>query len=72
MSFERITVSEDRMGGQPCVRGLRVPVATVVNMIADGMSIDEVVAAIPELEPADVREALQNAAEAARERRAPV
>ena len=64
--FERITSSEGVMGGQPCLRGLRIPVATVVNMVADGMSTDEILAALPDLEAADVREALLYAAEAAR------
>jgi uncharacterized protein (DUF433 family) len=55
------------MDGVPCVRGLRIPVATVVGMIADGMSTDEVLDAYPDLEAADVREALRYAAEAVRE-----
>lgn len=38
MSFTRITVSPDQMGGVPCIRGLRIPVATVVGMVADGMT----------------------------------
>jgi len=58
MRFERITVRPGQMGGQPCIRGLRIPVATVVDMVADGMSTAEVVAALPDLEPADVAEAL--------------
>jgi len=44
MAFERITVDPERMGGQPCLRGLRIPVATVVAMVADGMTVDEIVA----------------------------
>jgi uncharacterized protein (DUF433 family) len=60
------------MGGAPCVRGLRIPVATVVGMIADGMSEPEIVAAYPDLEPEDVREAIQYAAEAVRERELPL
>jgi len=72
MTFTRITVSPDQMGGVPCVRGLRIPVATVVGMIADGMSESEIVAAYPDLEQADVREAIQYAAEAVRERELPL
>lgn len=72
MTFTRITVSPDQMGGVPCVRGLRIPVATVVGMIADGMSEPEIVAAYPDLEPEDVREAIQYAAEAVRERELPL
>ena len=56
MSFERITVDPDRMGGVPCIRGLRFPVATVVAMVADGMSTEEIVAEHPDLEAADVAE----------------
>ena len=37
MTFERITVRPDQMGGVPCIRGLRIPVATVVGMVADGI-----------------------------------
>lgn len=72
MSFARITVRPDQMGGVPCVRGLRIPVATVVGMIADGMSETEVVAAYPDLEVEDVREAIRYAAEAVRERELPL
>ena len=42
MPFIRITVSADQMGGIPCIRGLRVPVATVVAMVADGMTEAEI------------------------------
>lgn len=72
MSFTRITVRPDQMGGVPCVRGLRIPVATVVGMVADGMSETEIVAAYPDLEDADVREAMHYAAEAVRERELPL
>lgn len=70
--FERITVNVNQMGGTPCIRGLRIPVATVVGMIADGMTADEVLKAYPDLEAADIREALQFAAEAMRERELPL
>ena len=72
MSFTRITVRTDQMGGVPCIRGLRIPVATVVGMIADGMSIPEVLAVYPDLEDEDVREGLRYAAEAVRERELPL
>lgn len=72
MRFERITVSPDKMGGQPCIRGLRMPVATVVAMVADGMTTDEIVAAFPELEVEDIREALHYAAEAVQEKLLPL
>ena len=72
MAYERITVRADQMGGQPCIRGLRVPVATVVAMLADGMTHDDILAAYPDLERADIDEALRYAAEAVRERELPL
>jgi uncharacterized protein (DUF433 family) len=72
MRFERITIESDKMGGAPCIRGLRIPVATVVGMVAEGMSTDEILADYPDLEAADVRAALEYAAEAVRERELPL
>ncbi len=72
MRFPRITVDSAQMGGVPCIRGLRIPVATIVGMVADGMSPDEIPAAYPGLEAADIREALHYAAEAVRERALPI
>jgi uncharacterized protein (DUF433 family) len=72
MSFTRITVRPDQMDGAPCLRGLRIPVATVVDMVADGMSESEITAAYPDLEADDVREAIRYAAEAVRERELPL
>jgi uncharacterized protein (DUF433 family) len=72
MRFTRITVDPKQMGGMPCIRGLRIPVATVLAMVADGMSVDEILAAYPDLEREDVSEALQYAAEAVRERELPL
>lgn len=72
MSFSRITVDPQQMGGVPCLRGLRIPVATVVGMVADGMTVDEILAAYPDLEAEDVPEALRYAAEAVRERALPL
>lgn len=72
MAFERITTDPDVMGGLPSIRGLRIPVATVVAMVADGMSTEEIIAELPDLTPEDVREALLYAAEAVRERELPL
>ena len=66
MELTRITVDPHRMGGVPCIRGLRIPVATVVSMVADGMTSEEILEACPDLEAEDVREALAFAAEAVR------
>ena len=60
------------MGGVPCIRDLRIPVATVVDMVADGLSTNEILQAYPDLEADDVREALRFAAEAVRERELPL
>jgi len=70
--FTRITIDPRQMGGLPCIRGLRIPVATVVAMIADGMSEAEILSAYPDLERDDIREALRYAAEAVRERELPL
>ncbi len=51
------------MGGVPCIRRLRIPVATVVSMVAQGMSAEQIVDAYPDLDADDVRESLQFAAE---------
>ena len=59
MSYTRITVRADQMGGVPCIRGLRIPAAMVVGMVADGMSDAEILEAYPDLEGDDIREALR-------------
>ena len=72
MTFSRITVDPTQMGGVPCIRRLRIPVATVVGMIADAMTEEEILRAYPDLERVDIREALRYAAEAVRERELPL
>ena len=72
MPFPRITVDPSQMGGVPCIRGLRVPVATVVGMLADGMAEGDILAAYPDLDHDDIHEALRYAAEAVRERELPL
>ena len=72
MKLTRISVNADQMGGIPCIRGLRIPVATVVGMIADGMSTAEILIAYPDLELEDISEALRFAAEAVSERGLPL
>jgi uncharacterized protein (DUF433 family) len=72
MPFSRITVSPGQMGGVPCIRGLRIPLASVVAMVADGMSETEILAAYPDLERGDIHEALRYAADAVRERELPL
>jgi len=70
--FERITVDPDVVGGMPTIRGLRIPVATVLAMVADGMTVAEIISELPDLTPDDVAEALRYAAEAMRERELPL
>lgn len=70
--FTRIAVNPSHMGGVPCIRGLRIPVATVVGMVAEGMGEDDILKAFPDLEREDIREALAYAAEAVRERELPL
>lgn len=72
MTFDRITVRPDQLGGVPTIRGLRIPVATVVGMVADGMTEAEILSAYPDLEPPDIEQALHYAAEAVRERELPL
>jgi uncharacterized protein (DUF433 family) len=72
MRFARITANAKQMGGVPCIGGLRIPVATVVGMIADGMNEDAILAAYPDLEREDIHEALRYAAVAVRERELPL
>jgi uncharacterized protein (DUF433 family) len=72
MIFTRITVNPNQMGGMPCIRGLRIPVASVVGMTADGMTEAEILAAYPDLEREDIREALRYAADTVRERELPL
>jgi uncharacterized protein (DUF433 family) len=70
--FERITIHQDQMGGVPCIRGLRIPLATVLGMVADGMTDAEILAAYHDLEPEDIRASLRFAAEALQERELPL
>ncbi|HMK68336.1 MAG TPA: DUF433 domain-containing protein [Stellaceae bacterium] len=72
MKFTRITVDPNQLGGVPCIRGLRIPVASVVGMVADGMAQAEILAAYPDLETGDIHEALLFAADAVRERGLPL
>jgi uncharacterized protein (DUF433 family) len=63
LTFSRISVSPDKMAGVPCIRDLRMPVATVVGMVADGMTVEEILRDVPDLEAEDVVEAGRYAAE---------
>jgi len=70
-NFPRITIDPNQMGGVPCIRGLRIPVATVLRMLAAGRTEQEILADYPDLEPEDIRESLRYAAASAMERELP-
>ncbi len=60
-TFKRITFTQGVMGGQACIRGMRIPVSLVVGLVANGMTTEEIVSEYPDLEPEDVKEALRYA-----------
>ena len=65
--FDRITFDPGVMGGRACIRGMRITVALVINLVANGMSTEEIIREYPELEAEDVRQALQYASALANE-----
>lgn len=71
MKFERITIDPAQMSGVACIRGLRIPVSAVVDMVAAGMTADDILADFPDLQREDIAEALRYAAAALRERQLP-
>lgn len=60
--FDRITADTNILGGKACIRGMRISVALVVNLVANGMNAEEIIAEYPDLEPEDVYQALKYAA----------
>jgi uncharacterized protein (DUF433 family) len=72
MRFTRITIDPAQMWGTPCIRGLRIPVSTVVDMVAAGLTTEQIIADYPDLEPEGISEALRYAAEAVRENTLPL
>lgn len=72
MTSPLISIDHNIMGGVPCVVGTRIPVATIVSMIAEGRSVPDVVADFPQLSTDSVYAALQFAADAVRERELPL
>ena len=66
--FERITFDTQIMGGRACIRGMRIPVSVIVGQIAFGATSDEILAGYPDLERADIEQALQYAAWLTQER----
>jgi uncharacterized protein (DUF433 family) len=72
MPFERIIADPGVMAGVPCIRGTRIPVATVVGMVAEGLTEAEILGDYPQLRIEDIREALRFAAAAVDERTLPL
>ncbi len=64
MAFQRIIADQRVMAGVPCIRGTRIPVATLIGLVAEGMTAEEILVGFPQLTADDVREALQFAAAA--------
>jgi uncharacterized protein (DUF433 family) len=62
VTLDRITVDPQQCDGKPCIRGLRVPVHLILRLLANGKTPAEVIAAYPELEPADIQQAMGYAA----------
>lgn len=56
--FDRITFDPKIMAGRACIRGMRITVALVVNLVANGMTVEQIVCEYPDLEPEDIRQAL--------------
>ncbi len=65
--FRRITFNSQIMGGQACIRGMRIPVSLVINLVANDMTTEEIIKEYPDLEPEDIKESLQYASRLAKE-----
>lgn len=65
--FDRITFDPKIMGGRACIRGMRITVSLVVNLVANGMTTEEILKEYPDLGPEDIKQALQYAASLARD-----
>jgi len=65
--FDRITFDRHIMAGQACIRGIRIPVSLVVNLVARGKRVSEILEEYPDLEPEDIQQSLEYAAWLARE-----
>jgi len=70
--YPRITVNSQKMGGEPCIRDLRMPVSTILAMMAEGRNADDILKEHPELEREDINEVLSFASELIRFRELPL
>ena len=62
MVFNRITFDDKIMGGRACIRGMRIPVSVIMGQIAHGVTIEEILNDYPDLEPEDIKQAMEYAA----------
>ena len=60
--LDRITVNPKQCGGRPCIRGMRIRVVDVLDLYATGLSSEQILKELPDLEPEDLKAALQFAA----------
>jgi uncharacterized protein (DUF433 family) len=72
VKLDRITMDPEVMGGQPCLKGLRIPVSLIIKLIASGKKIEEILEDYPELEEEDVKQSLEYAAWTVSERVLPL
>ena len=61
-TFDRITFNPQVIGGKACIRGMRITVSLVLNLLANGMTAKEILTEYPELENKDIQQCLQYAA----------
>ena len=66
--FDRITAEQEKMGGVACIRGFRIPVSTIIGLIADGMTTQKILIVYPDLEAEDIIQAIRFAAFVTKER----
>lgn len=59
--FQRISFSPGVLGGKACIRGLRIPVSLIVNLVANGMTAADIIKEYPDLEPEDIQQSLMYA-----------
>lgn len=72
MPYKRITRNPNQMNGEPCIRNLRIPIATILSMLSQELSIEKILEYYPDLEKEDVVETLQFAADAINEKELPL
>ena len=70
--LDRITADPNQIGGIPCIRGLRIPVATIIGLLAVKMTNKEILEAYPDLEQEDINQALRFAAYMTKEKEIPI